>query len=141
MSHTITSTCTGCTACVKVCPTNAISGARNSLHVIDPKVCIDCGACGRICPVDCIQDEYGHPIASLKRSLWLQPIVEEARCVSCGVCLQVCPTGVLDFAELTDHQVHQVAYLRDPKHCIGCVFCEMQCPTDAIRMVTPEKAA
>ncbi|MDW8047511.1 MAG: 4Fe-4S binding protein, partial [Chloroflexota bacterium] len=46
MAYSIIETCIGCTACTKRCPTNAISGERNQLHVIDPTLCIDCGACG-----------------------------------------------------------------------------------------------
>jgi len=138
MSHTITKRCTGCTACTKQCPTGAIHGERNALHVITPEMCIDCGACGRICPVDAVEDQNQHVILGLKRTLWPQPVVTANLCVSCGVCLQVCPTGVMDFAELTDHHVRQIAYLRDPRHCIACAFCEMQCPTEAIQMTTPE---
>jgi len=40
MSHTITKRCTGCTACTKQCPTGAIHGERNALHVITPEMCM-----------------------------------------------------------------------------------------------------
>ncbi len=134
MSHTITIACTGCTACPKVCPVDAISGERKTLHVIDPAICIDCGACGRICPADAVQDQDGQPVLMLKRSLWLKPVVDEKTCISCGICLEVCPTSVLDFAELKPDQVRAVAYLRDARNCIGCSFCETACPVDSIQM-------
>ena len=46
--------CIGCTACVRVCPTGAISGERKKPHVIQPEVCISCGICAGKCPVKAI---------------------------------------------------------------------------------------
>ena len=43
------SICTGCTTCIKHCPTEAIR-IKNKRAVIDPDRCIDCGACIRYCP-------------------------------------------------------------------------------------------
>ena len=40
--------CTGCTSCVKVCPTEAIR-VRNGKAEIDPNRCVDCGNCVTIC--------------------------------------------------------------------------------------------
>ncbi len=40
--------CTGCTSCVKVCPTEAIR-VRNGKAQIDPNRCVDCGNCVTIC--------------------------------------------------------------------------------------------
>ena len=41
--------CSGCTACLKHCPTEAIR-IRNGHASIDPDRCIDCGECIRVCP-------------------------------------------------------------------------------------------
>jgi len=41
--------CTGCTVCARNCPTNAITGERRQLHVIDPDICIRCGICMQVC--------------------------------------------------------------------------------------------
>ncbi|MCA9851296.1 MAG: phosphate ABC transporter permease PstA [Dehalococcoidia bacterium] len=59
MAYKIIETCIGCTACVKKCPVEAISGLRNEIHVIDAEVCIDCGACGAVCPPEAILDDMG----------------------------------------------------------------------------------
>ena len=42
------SRCTGCTACVKVCPTEAIRVSRSKAVVYDRR-CIDCGRCMQAC--------------------------------------------------------------------------------------------
>jgi NADH:ubiquinone oxidoreductase subunit F (NADH-binding)/(2Fe-2S) ferredoxin len=47
--YTITGDCTGCTSCVKVCPTDAITGERRKLHVIAQDKCIQCGTCMDVC--------------------------------------------------------------------------------------------
>lgn len=134
MTHTIISTCTGCTACVAVCPVEAISGERKALHVIDAAVCIDCGACGRICPYQAVQDPTGALCQQMKRSHWLKPRIIEKTCISCGICLDVCPTGVLDFKQAANHSRRCVVHLRRAAGCIGCSFCEQACPVSAIVM-------
>ena len=49
LSYFITDGCKGCTKCVKVCPTGAISGTVKERHVIDQDKCIKCGACMDAC--------------------------------------------------------------------------------------------
>lgn len=137
MTHTITSNCTGCTSCTKICPTNAISGERKSVHVIDAAICIDCGACGRICPFKAVLNEENELCQMVKRPLWQQPVVTASKCVACGACIEVCPTGVLEFTERGTSNLNQIPCLAEAKNCIGCSFCEGACPTQAIHMVVP----
>lgn len=138
MTHTIIEACTGCTACVKLCPVNAISGERKLLHKIEAAMCIDCGACGKICPSAAIFNQDRELCQSLKKSLWLKPVVLQSRCVACGACIEVCPTSVLEFNEQMGEHVKPI--LVDEKNCIGCSFCEVACPTQAIEMGVPVTA-
>ena len=46
--------CTGCTACARKCPTNAIIGAKKTPHFIVEEKCIGCGTCQEICKFDAI---------------------------------------------------------------------------------------
>lgn len=41
--------CTGCGACKRVCPADAIRGIRKTAHRIDPNLCIKCGTCFYAC--------------------------------------------------------------------------------------------
>jgi NADH-quinone oxidoreductase subunit F len=49
--------CTGCLACLKVCPQEAISGELKKVHVLDQDKCIKCGACFEACNFDAIKIE------------------------------------------------------------------------------------
>jgi len=50
--------CTGCAACVKVCPVNAIA-LKNKKSFIDGKKCIGCATCIAVCPVFAIEINWG----------------------------------------------------------------------------------
>lgn len=72
--------CTGCTACVRVCPTEAIR-VRNRKVSIDPNRCVDCGNCITACefhaiipssdPLDIIEN-YKYRIAIISSSFFGQ---------------------------------------------------------------------
>jgi NADH-quinone oxidoreductase subunit F len=46
--------CTGCTACVKLCPRSGISGDLKKPHWLDKQQCIKCGICFEICKFDAV---------------------------------------------------------------------------------------
>ncbi len=106
MSYKILETCIGCTACTKRCPTDAISGIRNGMHIIDPELCIDCGACGVVCPVECIADEFGDIGKGFPRREWPKAIVIEDNCIGsgCELCIHICPFDALEL-DLSGKQV------------------------------------
>jgi Na+-translocating ferredoxin:NAD+ oxidoreductase subunit B len=138
MTHTITDQCTGCTACLKICPVTAITGERKVLHVIAPALCIDCGACGRICPVDAVNDALGQPVIHTRRTQWPRPVVKAPECISCMVCLQSCPVNCLDWGKPDPESHRAIPVLHAPALCIGCAFCDAACPVDAIEMQVPQ---
>ena len=46
--------CTGCGACLKLCPQQAIRGEPKKLHMIDSAKCVRCGICRDACPFEAI---------------------------------------------------------------------------------------
>jgi ferredoxin len=141
VAYQIIETCIGCTACTKRCPTNAISGKRSELHVIDPKLCIDCGACGVVCPPEAILDETGDVCRTFPRKEWPKAVVIEDNCIGsgCELCIQICPFDALSL-EHTDHvtDFFGVAVVNE-KRCTGCRLCEQACGWDAIHIDQPRE--
>ncbi len=62
------SKCTGCTTCIKHCPTEAIR-IKDGKAVIDSERCIDCGECIRYCPHQA-KRAVCSTIASMERFKW-----------------------------------------------------------------------
>jgi formate hydrogenlyase subunit 6/NADH:ubiquinone oxidoreductase subunit I len=46
--------CTGCGACKRACPADAIRGIRKKTHRIDQEICIKCGTCFDACKFSAI---------------------------------------------------------------------------------------
>ena len=66
-------TCTGCTRCFKVCPTDAIVGAPKQIHAVVTAACIGCKKCVEVCPTECLQM---HPIeVTLRNWRWSKPLL------------------------------------------------------------------
>lgn len=61
-------TCTGCSACMSICPKNCICMTRDTngflYPKIDTKICVNCGLCEKICPVlkEKSQEQQNAPI-------------------------------------------------------------------------------
>jgi len=53
--YSINDNCTGCRACVKACPQDAITGEKKSRHTIDGAKCIKCGACRSACRFEAVE--------------------------------------------------------------------------------------
>ncbi len=46
--------CTGCGACAKVCPTQAIKGEKKRSHLILAEICSKCGSCIEVCKANAV---------------------------------------------------------------------------------------
>jgi NADH:ubiquinone oxidoreductase subunit F (NADH-binding)/(2Fe-2S) ferredoxin len=68
--------CQACMICFRQCPTGAISGGKNQIHVIDQEKCTKCGTCFEACPprFGAVKKISGEPVPS--------PIPEEARIIA-----------------------------------------------------------
>lgn len=49
--------CTGCGRCRKACPTGAITGEKEEVHILDQEQCIKCGNCMEVCRFDAVTVE------------------------------------------------------------------------------------
>jgi NADH-quinone oxidoreductase subunit F len=67
--------CQACMSCLRKCPSGAIAGGKNQIHVIDQDKCIKCGTCFEVCPsrFHAVKKISGEPVPP--------PIPEEARII------------------------------------------------------------
>ncbi|NPE09591.1 MAG: NADH-quinone oxidoreductase subunit NuoF [Asgard group archaeon] len=57
LKYSTNDNCTGCGACLRRCPSDAIEGEKKQLHKINQDLCIKCGACYQVCKFDAITVE------------------------------------------------------------------------------------
>ncbi len=57
--YEIDDSCTGCLACIKPCPTHAVSGELKQRHLIDQSLCTRCGICQSVCNFDAVRVTSG----------------------------------------------------------------------------------
>ena len=55
ITYYIGGNCTGCGLCAKKCPTQAITGEKKGIHVIDEDLCIKCDTCRQVCNFDAVK--------------------------------------------------------------------------------------
>lgn len=140
MAYKITEKCRGCRACVRPCPTQAISGERHDIHIIDPQRCIECGTCGRVCPYDAVFTPQGRLAQRVKKMDWPKPVINHKTCVSCGLCITICPVTCLGLEyHMEETTARGYPVLSKPNACIACGFCAEICPVEAITMRAREK--
>ena len=143
MSHFITTACTACSICERVCPTNAITSGEER-YFIDPDLCINCSVCGVYCPFDAINDNEQVVVQKIKPKQVPKAEVHEELCTGCEFCVDVCPFEALEMEGLVDAggyglpQTSQIASVID-KNCVSCKLCEQVCIKDAIVVPRPHQ--
>jgi len=137
MAYTIGEACTGCTACVKICPVGAISGEKKALHAVDGVLCIDCGVCGKVCNFKAVYDGAGNLCEAFKRTQWPKPEFDLDRCNGCTECVRLCPAGCLGLQQRARQDPTLYPILAVSKACVSCFFCVEACPLDAVTMKRP----
>ncbi len=67
--------CQACMICLRKCPSEAIEGGKNKIHVIDQQKCTKCGTCFEVCPArfHAVKKISGEPVPP--------PIAEEKRII------------------------------------------------------------
>jgi NADH-quinone oxidoreductase subunit F len=67
--------CQACMICSRKCPSEAIGGGKNRIHIIDQEKCTKCGTCFEVCPprFRAVRKISGEPVPP--------PIPEEARTI------------------------------------------------------------
>jgi carbon-monoxide dehydrogenase iron sulfur subunit len=71
-----------CRACVRECPTQAISIAKTGVVLIDKKTCVGCLACVAVCPIGAMR--------------WFPGDRNPFKCIACGACARQCPKRALE---------------------------------------------
>ena len=128
--HFMTEDCTGCGVCLPRCPTEAITGAKRVLHVIDPAKCINCSVCGIYCAFGAVLDPDGKVVPHVKtRDIPKAKVIPEL-CTGCEFCVDACPFDCIRM-EPADNEFFKIAVV-DEKPCVSCKICEEVCAKGAI---------
>ncbi|MDO5735796.1 MAG: 4Fe-4S binding protein [Propionibacteriaceae bacterium] len=84
--------CTGCRACVNICPKDALSftDADDIFNLtVDPAACVGCGECARVCPEGIVAPHGRLPDAEVV----LLTSVQLPRCTTCNMSLSPGESG------------------------------------------------
>jgi polyferredoxin len=142
------SRCTGCGACMQICPTGGLQPSLTEAGLaglwtprLVPQIgyCdYECNRCGEICPTDAI---VRLPLAEKQQVRIGLACIDTNRCIpyalgrDCGVCEEHCPVPhkAIYYVEteiVTPHgQRTTVKQPRiDAENCTGCGTCEHVCP-------------
>jgi len=80
-SQPLMNVCNQCQACVKVCPTLALTVNSQGVVMVDKNLCINCYMCIAACPTGSMFRHQGG----------LVPF----KCIACGACTKACPADAI----------------------------------------------
>jgi len=139
-AHYITTDCVGCQICELKCPTNAITGIKKGMYVIEPALCINCGVCGIFCPYDAIVDQWSDLVKRIKAKDIPKAVVIPDLCSGCEYCIDTCPFDCIHLIDAPDRlkghgspsdMTGKIAWV-DERTCVSCGICETFCIKEAI---------
>lgn len=131
--------CTACTLCVSICPTNVLQPSFLEYGIgglLQPQMdyhsgfCnFDCVKCSEICPTGAIlpisQEQKHTTQIGIVKFIKENCIVHTDR-TDCGACSEHCPTKAVDMVPYEDGLfIPEVT----EDICVGCGACEYACPT------------
>lgn len=63
----------------------------------------------------------------------MPPVIDTEKCIQCGNCATICPMRVFTFKK-HDKTAPEVRF---GEECWHCILCELECPTQAIKVRLP----
>ncbi len=86
-------------ACVKVCPSGALSKTENGIVAVDQDKCIACGYCHNACPFTI--PSIGKYVNKCDMCLSRTQSGNDKERTSIPACVKTCPAGAMEFGERT----------------------------------------
>lgn len=134
-------TCSRSGECVAACPVHAIKidpAKAGGLPHIDANsvACVVCSglACMHVCPTASILPTSINDI-DMGTAVWHESSCVRSRGEACMICVDKCPLG----SAAIELKAGRVAV--NPRGCIGCGVCQLECPTDPKSIVVIPIAA